>query len=560
MSANAMTRRGKSSGLAVLAVALLSLAGCATLPSLQGRVETTAIADYSGTPIHDALQAPLATHPGLSGIYALRDGEDAFAARMTMIDAAARSLDVQYYIWDADVTGRLAFDGLRRAAERGVRVRLLLDDNNTPGLDPTLAALDAHPNIEVRLFNPFMQRGLRLMGFATDFARLNRRMHNKSLTADGAATIVGGRNIGDEYFAAGGDIGFLDLDVVGVGPVVRDVARSFDAYWRSQSSYPLDRLIPAATPEDLDALARLGDEARAEQGAARYLASVARTRVMRDIVAQELPFIWANTRVVVDDPAKGLGKAPRDNLLMFDLRGAFGQPAARELVIVSPYFVPGRSGTRSLVRLAASGVKVKVLTNALESTDVAAVHSGYARRRRTLLKAGIELYELRRAAAAETPGGAPLRIVPGAPARKSERGGRSRRRNAVQPGATIVGSSGGGGSLGSSEASLHAKTFAVDRERIFIGSLNFDPRSALHNTELGFVIDSPSMAATLSDLFLKGIPEASYQVQLGPQGRLQWIERRPGAAPVYHSNEPGVSVGRRVAVTVLGLLPIEGLL
>jgi cardiolipin synthase C len=523
---------------------VLSLGGCASLPPLEGRPESVALADAHGTPIHDALAAPLAARPGLSGIYVLRDGEDAFAARMAMIDATARSLDIQYYIWHDDLTGRLMFDALRRAADRGVRVRLLLDDNNTKGLDPTLAALDAHPRIEVRLFNPFMQRSLRPLGYLVDFSRLNRRMHNKSVTADGAATIVGGRNIGDEYFSAGGDLGFLDLDIVAVGPVVAAVAKSFDDYWRCDSAYPVDRLLPPATAAALADLAQWGDVLRAEPRAARYLEKVATTRVMRDIVAQELPFEWAASRLVVDDPVKGLGKAGRKQLLSTRLADALGGPAKREFAVVSPYFVPGRRGTRSFKEIAESGVKVKILTNALESTDVAAVHSGYAKRRRDLLKSGVELYEMRRDAAAGV--GNSGVDVRGSAGGKGGVGGSS--------------GSGGNGSVGSSDSSLHAKTFAVDAERIFIGSFNFDPRSALHNTELGLLIDSPAMASALSRMFLKDIPEASYQVQFDAHRRLEWIERRPDGTTVVYHDEPRASLGRRLAVTLFGLLPIEGLL
>jgi putative cardiolipin synthase len=440
------------------------------------------------------------------------------------------------------------FDGLRRAADRGVRVRLLLDDNNTKGLDPTLAALDAHPNVEVRLFNPFMQRSRRAFGFITDFERLNRRMHNKSLTADGAATIVGGRNIGDEYFAAGDGVGFIDLDVIAVGPVVDQVAQSFDEYWRSGSAYPVERLLSPARPADLAAFAALGDEVKRLPQAQRYLVKVGDTRVMRDLEAQALPFEWAAARLVVDDPAKGLGKAARDDLLLYRLDGAFGGAAKTEFAIVSPYFVPGRAGTNALVRIADGGVKVKILTNALESTDVAAVHSGYAKRRHALLKAGIELYELRRAARAAPPdaiGSSGAGDQPGS-GESSSRGN--------------VGEFTGSGSTASADASLHAKTFAVDRERIFVGSFNFDPRSAIHNTELGLVIDSPLLAGTLSRAFEKEIPEASYQVQFDASGKLEWLERRPDGQLIRYKNEPGASFGRRFAVGFFSLLPIEGLL
>jgi putative cardiolipin synthase len=544
--------------LAALATTLLPLAGCTALPSLVDRPESVSIDDARGTPIHAALAAPLAAHPGLSGIYVLRDGEDAFAARVAMLDAAARSLDVQYYIWHDDLTGRLMFDALRRAADRGVRVRLLLDDNNTQGLDGTLAALDAHPRIEVRLFNPFMQRSLRPLGFLVDFSRLNRRMHNKSIIADGAATILGGRNIGDEYFAAGDDIGFVDLDVVAVGPVVRAVAKSFDDYWRCDSAYPVERLLPRATDAAIAELAGRGEALRVEPRAARYLEKVASTRVMRDLVAQELPFEWAASRLVVDDPSKGLGRAGRKQLLAARLEVALGEPAQREFAIVSPYFVPGRSGTQSFARIAQSGVKVKILTNALESTDVAAVHSGYAKRRRALLRSGVEIYELRRDARAGLArrGGAAAadrkRSLDVSPPRAPRSPGGS--------GGSAAGSAGRSGGAGSSDSSLHAKTFAIDGERIFIGSFNFDPRSALHNTELGLVIDSPSMAGALSRMFLKDIPEASYEVRFGGTRRLEWVERHADGSTIVHHDEPGASVGRRLAVAVFGLLPIEGLL
>ena len=532
-----------------LLLALLALPGCASLPSLEGREESAALRDVAGTPIHDALAAPLAAHPGLSGIYVLRDGEDAFAARIALIDAAARSLDIQYYIWHDDLTGRLMFDAVRRAADRGVRVRLLLDDNNTVGLDPTLAAFDAHANIEVRLFNPFMQRSLRLLAFLTDFARLNRRMHNKSMTADGAATIVGGRNVGDEYFAFGTNIGFVDLDVVAVGPAVVAVVKSFDDYWRCDSAYPVARLLPPATAADVAVLAQRGEAVRGEPRAARYLAKVADTRVMRDLVAQELPFEWAVARLVVDEPSKGLGKAQPGGLLLSNLDAAFGGPAKYELAIVSPYFVPGRRGTRMLRRFAESGVKLKILTNALESTDVAAVHSGYAKRRRDLLKSGAELYELRRDASAA----AAAAVVPG-PKLASGRRARPKRSADTVAGAGGSGSGGSGSRSGSSASSLHAKTIAVDAERIYIGSFNVDPRSAVHNTELGLVIDSASMAGALSLLFLKEIPQAAYQVRLDGHRKLEWIELRPDGSVIRHHDEPGASLGRRIAVTLLGLL------
>src|SRR5688572_7975823 len=224
---------------------LAAFAGCVSLPPLEDRTISEALQETAATRLGQAIAPRLAAHPGKSGFHPLLDAREAFAARVRLAQAADRSLDIQYYIWRADVSGNLLFETLHAAAERGVRVRLLLDDSNTSGLDAALAFLDAHPNIEVRLFNPFPHREARWLGFLTDFSRLNRRMHNKSFTADNQATIIGGRNVGDEYFDAAEGEAFVDLDVLAVGPVVKDVSADFDRYWASGSSYPSDRLIAA---------------------------------------------------------------------------------------------------------------------------------------------------------------------------------------------------------------------------------------------------------------------------------------------------------------------------
>ncbi|HEV2750198.1 MAG TPA: phospholipase D family protein [Gemmatimonadales bacterium] len=465
------------------------------------------------------------SHPDRSGIVALPDGRDAFAARALLADAAERTLDVQYYIWHNDMSGTLLFAALRRAADRGVRVRLLLDDNNTVGLDAVLAALDAHANIEVRLFNPFKLRRWRLLGYLTDFTRLNRRMHNKSFTADGQAAIIGGRNVGDEYFDAGQAPWFVDLDVLAIGPVVAEVSRDFERYWTSASSTPAARVLPRATAASLAGVA--ADAARVERhpDATAYIEALATSPFVRDLLARRLTFDWAATRMVSDDPAKGLGHAPEDSLLWHRLREMLGA-SMRELRLVSPYFVPGSAGVEALAAIAGQGVKITVLTNALEATDVAAVHAGYAKRRKSLLAAGVALFELKRASSRRSP--------------------------------TRAKWTGGSGS-GSSASSLHAKTFSVDRSRVFIGSFNFDPRSARLNTEMGFVIDSPALADELARRFADEVPTRSYQVRLGHGGKLHWIDRNEGAE-VVHEHEPGTDVWRRLTVALLSVLPIEWLL
>jgi cardiolipin synthase C len=385
-------------------------------------------------------------------------------------------------------------------------------------------ALDAHPNIEVRLFNPFAVRRPRWLGFITDFSRANRRMHNKSFTADNQATIIGGRNIGDEYFDANGGLVFVDLDVLAVGPVVHDVSNDFDRYWASGSSYPVDRLLPPADPALLANLAAAASRIERDPAATAYMEALQRVPVVRDLLQGRLPLVWATAQLVSDPPAKGLGLAEPAALLVPKLQAIIGDPTS-EMELISAYFVPASAGTEAFVALADRGVNVAVLTNALEATDLALVHAGYAKRRKSLLEAGITLYELRRLS--------PVTRV---------------NRRARQ-----------GGSAGSSASALHAKTFAVDGARVFIGSFNFDPRSAKLNTEMGLVIDSPALAQTIAAAFDTTIPANAYEVRLSESGELFWIERQEGTR-VQHDTEPGTSFWQRAGVWFLSLLPIDWLL
>ena len=499
------------------------LAGCASLPSLDGRTLTTALTDTGETRLGRAT-APLAReHPSQSGLLLLANGRDAFAARVHLADIAERSLDVQYYIWHDDLTGTLLLDALRRAAERGVRVRLLLDDNGTRGLDEVIRVLVTQRNIEVRLFNPFATRGWRGLESVLEFARVNRRMHNKSFTADNQVTIVGGRNVGDAYFGAEADLLFVDLDVAAIGPVVADVSRDFDAYWASASAYPAERIVAAATPQLIATVAAKAGRIEGSPEAAAYVEAVAQQPFVRQMMARDVVLDWAFTHLVSDDPAKGRGDAEDDAFLWARLQRIM-KPPTRELLVVSAYFVPGESAVAYLAGLARAGVKVSVVTNSLEATDVPAVHSGYAKWRPSMLAAGVELWEVKRA---ESP-------------------------RPDQP-------RGSSGTSGSSGSSLHAKTFEIDREQVFIGSFNVDPRSRRINTELGFVIDSPRIATDLSDALPARLAEGAYRLRLGPDGAIQWIEQREGKE-LAHDTEPGTTFWQRFGVGVLSLLPIEWLL
>lgn len=535
-------RAAKVIAVVVLAAlgASLALRAASTLPSLAERPQSFALTDTGDTRLGRAIAPRVARHPGQSGILALSDGPGAFAARALMMRAAERSIDAQYYIWSDDLTGTLLFDELRAAAERGVRVRLLQDDNTTEGLDATLAALNSHPNIEVRLFNPFVIRSPRFVGFLTDFPRLNRRMHNKSLTVDNQATIVGGRNIGDAYFGAGEGAAFADLDVLAVGPVVGEVSRQFDQYWASASAYPASRILPAAPDGAIGAVAARADEVARDPAAQQYLAAVRDLAIVDQLTGGTLPLDWTQVRMVTDHPAKGLGLAEPAQFLISRLDDILEAPSER-LALVSAYFVPTAQGEAAFGALARRGVKVDILTNSLAATDVPLVHAGYAPYRKGLLAAGVKLWELKK----EQPGSVPGSDV-------SDDGG-------AASGSGGSGSGSSGSAAGGGGTALHAKTFAVDGERVFVGSFNFDPRSARLNTELGFVIRSPSLARRIDEGLWWEIPRRAYEVRLTPAGELVWIER-VGGREARHSSEPGTSPLQRAWVKILSLLPIEWLL
>ena len=496
--------------------------GCAGLPSLEGRTETFAVTDSQATRLGRAVAARAASHPGKTGVYPLPLGSDAFAARMALAGAAERSLDLQYYIWHGDVTGYLLLEQVWRAAQRGVRVRILLDDANTAGFDETIAALDAHPNIEVRLYNPLLYRNARLLDFITDFTRVNRRMHNKSFTVDNQAAVVGGRNIGNEYFGAGSGVAFEDLDVIVVGPAVRDVSSEFDLYWNSASAYPATLFVGPPAPDAAARLEALFAGTRADPDAIDYLRVVRQTPLLDELLSGDGPLEWTQAVLVRDDPAKTLDTAERtDVLLLTAVLELMGRPQT-SFDLVSPYFVPGETGTAALVRLAREGVRVRVLTNALSATDVAVVHAGYAKRRCELARAGVQLYELK----------------PSTPDRAGQ-----------------------GLSTGSASATgLHAKTFGSDDRRIFVGSFNFDPRSARLNTEMGLVIESPALAQRLSNTFDTRIPQIAYEIRPVTDSQcLSWIEHTP-TGEVRYDVEPGTRAYQRALVLFFSILPIDWLL
>ncbi|BES69476.1 phospholipase D family protein [Marinobacter nanhaiticus D15-8W] len=499
------------------------LAGCASLPSLEEREssEALSIQQAQETRLGQSLAARLAAHPGLAGIYPLPDAREAFATRVLLADMADETLDVQYYIWRADTTGLILLASLMEAADRGVRVRLLLDDMNTSGMDPILRAADAHPNLDVRLFNPFVYRSARWYGFLTDFSRLNRRMHNKSFTADNMISVIGGRNVGDEYFGATEDVAFSDLDVMVAGDVVREVSVDFDRYWASESAYPAASILGEADETDLDEWSQAIEAVWKTERARTYVKAILASDFVHQTQTRTLPVEWAKTRMFSDAPGKGLGQVAEDGLLSTQLSESIGE-IHDQFNLVSPYFIPTDTGVAALNRMESLGVEVRVLTNSLSATDVALVHSGYARYRKALLEGGVELYE--------------MKALPG-------------------HGAMAESIS----NFGASATSLHAKTFEVDGTWLFVGSFNFDPRSTHLNTELGFLIQSPSLAAKLETLFDETVPRVAYRVQLDEDGDLYWIDGEGEDAERWDV-EPETGWFKRFNVGFFSLLPIEGML
>lgn len=506
---------------AVLLTLLLS--ACANLPRDVERPVSHAVANTADTKLGRLVQQAATAHPGQSGFHALADGVEALLSRLVLAEMAERTLDVQYYIWHHDQTGRYFAQALLEAADRGVRVRVLLDDLGVNPDDEVLLALEAHPQIEIRLFNPIASRRFRGLSAIADFSRVNRRMHNKAFIVDNQAAILGGRNIGDEYFNAAGDVAFHDLDVMTVGEGVPAVSRAFDDYWNSELAYPV-RALSIGSAEDLANL-RAGLDAKVKAERTGPYAVHARQALAAHLASGRIEFDWGRARLLYDDPKKVLRPAGEAEGTLLPQFGELGLQAQQSMMIVSPYFVPGQKGVRWLGDQVKRGVDVSVLTNSLAATDVSAVHAGYSRYRRELLEAGVHLYEL-----------------------KADADQRKK--------------SGGSGKSGS-RASLHAKTFIFDKKAVFIGSMNLDPRSVALNTEIGLLCESEALAGRLSRGLEAGLKDGAYRVELSAKSPehdsdapMVWSETGPEGVVTY-SRDPEAGLWRRFSVWVLRLLPIE---
>ncbi len=527
-----MPKRSAAARAAALAFLLLLAAlssGCASLPLDYPRPVSSALLLPEKTDLGKSIQAQVARHQGKSGFYLLPAGEDSFLARILAVNQAERTLDLQYYIFEEDLTGKFLMDRLLAAAERGVRVRLLLDGwTNDKKADWGMAMVQTNPNIEVRVFNPFggLRSSILSRAFQAVFVaqRLRARMHNKIFIADNSLAIVGGRNIGNAYFGARSELAFGDLDIMAVGPITRKISVGFDDYWNCPLAIPIQALVrhqPSAA--QTEGFRRYLAANRQAMHNSEYAQKLKDATLMKRVEAGYVPYVWANGEALTDDPLKVVRPDTAPGKTARALKTIMNQ-ARSEVLIISPYFIPEKSGVQFFKQLVARGVTVKILTNSLASTDVPIAAGGYSRYRKALLGAGVELYELR-------PNPDKYRFW--------ER--------------TRLGSS--------SRGTLHAKTVIIDRQVVFVGSFNLDPRSERLNTEDGIVVRSAKLGAQATDLFDQGIsPSNSYRLAIRDESPLWekwrglvWTTEENGQE-VHFYHDPMTDIGCRFEVRFLSLL------
>ncbi|MDY7573170.1 phospholipase D family protein [Actimicrobium sp. CCI2.3] len=494
--------------------------GCATLPEQVRRPASVALTTPQDTRLGRVVRDSMPAG-AQSGFRLLPSGNFAFDTRIALARRAERTLDVQYYLFHGDESGRAIGRELLAAALRGVRVRILLDDIATQGQDELLARLSTHPNFEVRVFNPFAGGRssifTRVVASLGDLDRVNHRMHNKLFVADNAMAITGGRNIGNEYFMQSTTSNFIDLDVFAVGAVVAPLSAVFDEFWNSNYAYPASAFATFRLEEDAAPTAR---PVAVLPVSAELRDPLGHAALATEIDAGKLKLVWANARVVADSPDKvaglterGVDKTAGGRILRLM------ESAQSDVTVISPYFVPGEVGMAAMQQLAARGVRMLVLTNSLAANDSALVHLGYAPYRRPMVELGVHLYELRATKKRKRPG-----------------------------------------LFGSSNASLHAKLVVVDQRRVFIGSLNLDARSMRTNTEMGLLIDSPELAEELDGLLRADHDESVYRLRLSARtGALEWVATEEGVEVIYTS-EPDVSGLFKFGLWLLSPLAPEELL
>jgi putative cardiolipin synthase len=513
------------------------LCACAGLPpgAERPKLASKALPPQPDLHLAQPFAAGARDHPGRSAFRILSVGIDGFLLRAQLINSAERSLDLQYYIFRADKTGDLLAELLLKAADRGVRVRLLVDDGDTEEGEERLALLAAHPGIEVRIFNPFAYRGhlsvVRGTEFAFNAARLDFRMHNKLLVADNSMALVGGRNLGDQYFQIDPESQFGDDDVMAGGPVVRQLSDTFDDYWNSDLAIPSGALYDSRpTAADMLSYRRQLAERRQALLAAgiEFAVRIDRGEPLAGILAGSSPLVWAPATVVCDSPdKKRVGSGQMIGKLMHTAVMERAIAVQQELLMITPFLIPGEAGMKMLDTLHRRGVRVRILTNSLASTPEPLAHAGYTHYRLPMLQTGVELFE-------------------------------------VKP---MLGNARGSGERASmtrfGHYALHAKLFVFDRSSVFIGSMNFDQRSLALNTEVGLIIDSPELALQTAHRFEAIVAlDNSYTLALaapiaGRAPQVLWRSRSEGLAH-ESDDEPAHDFWQRFKFKVLSWLPIEG--
>ena len=503
------------------------------LPDNTHRTVSKVIKGGQNTTLGRGFKPLLKKHPGKSGVILLGDGRDAFVARAILARMAEKSIDVQYYMWHQDTVGRLLIKELLAAADRGVRVRMLIDDMYGSDGDETWSAIHAHPNMEVRLYNPFARDRSKNLQFITQLKRVNHRMHSKTYTVDNQATIVGGRNIGNEYFEADTEVAFSDLDALSIGPVVPEVSRQFDEYWSSRHSYPISTLVAGVKGKSVpaNAVAKLRrdlGEIRKEKQASDYVEAVKNSDFANTLRKNSVTFGFSKAKIIYDSAEK-MTKSDADweKELMISQLAPYIKKATKEFILISPYFVPGKKGADAICALSEKGVRVRILTNSLASNDVSAVHTGYMRHRKQLVRCGAELYELNEQ----------LKKV-------------DRKRFTWLPGL--------------SKSSLHAKTMAMDKKTMYVGSFNFDQRSLNINTEIGILFYDPKITGKETKRFDEYIDKVAFRVvlvkdKLGIES-LRWIGYNKDGKKAIFNREPYTSTIKRIGVNLMRLLPIDSFL
>jgi putative cardiolipin synthase len=492
------------------------------LPDISNRAPSYMIDDGEATALGRQYGPKVAGNPGKSGVFLLPRGRDAFAARVLLARMSEKSLDIQYYMYHQDTVGGLLTFEVIKAADRGVRVRMLIDDIYGNKDENTWVGLDAHPNIEVRLWNPWKRGGSRLIQSIVRVTEIDYRMHAKTFTADNQASILGGRNIGDEYFDADVNVAFADIDVLTIGPPVREVSQEFDAYWNAEHAYPVNILVRQGTDQDLGVLRSQKDAFFEKQSTSDYVKALTDSDLARGLKDGSLAFGWSEARVIHDSPQKeDLKKAGKDELLISQL-APYITDAKNTVDIVSPYFVPGDRATDALCKLSQDGVEVRILTNSLASNDVSAVHAGYSKYRRTLLRCGVRLFELDESLKDRE--GKMFTWLPGL-----------------------------------AKSSLHAKTMVFDGKIMFVGSFNFDQRSLNINNEIGLLFHDPEVAGGAAKHFEENVNKVAFEVRFSRKGgseNMHWTGGQ-GGPDVVMEEEPYATTMQKLIVGILKWLPIE---